>query len=338
MVFFSCRVCFFAAALSGVFFCQARASSSSAPLRSFEREDGGIHQIVVKAHALDLRITPSEGGGIQARFGPEISESFKEGVLMFGEKNFPSSKKPRSVKKGNTLPRVQLRLPGGQRIKILLFSGRIVMHRLSFQKLELSVRDKSHTQIKNTKGDMRVFQSSGEVSVTSHRGAFQFQSQDARLKAQSLKGGGRIKTLKGHIQISQSSGSFEVHSFQAPLVFRKLKGTLSFSAEKGGVYLRGWTGSVTGYSRQGEIRGQLDPTGGEVRMETHSAPMHLDFPHSRAHVQAESWEGRLRVPRYFYRTKAGGIDRSRGRLKGTKSSGSVTLKSHSGSITVYQSR
>lgn len=321
--------------LCGVFFCGGT-SAATTPLRSFERDREGTHQVVLKAHALNLHITPSGGGRVQARLPSEMSESFKEGVWVFSEKHFPSPKKIQNVKKNNPLPRGELRLPGGQKIKILLFSGRVHIQGLSFQKLELSVRNQAHTQIKNTKGDMHLFQGSGEVDVTSHNGSFQFQGQEARLRLKALKGKVRIKTLKGNIQVSQSSGSFEVHSFEAPLVFRKLKGSLSFLAEKGGVYLRGWTGSVTGYSRTGEIRGQVYP--GEVSMETHSAPMHLDFPHSRAHVQAESWEGRLQVPKYFYRTKAGGIDRSRGRLRGKKFSGSVTLKSHSGSITVYQSR
>ena len=72
-----------------------------------------------------------------------------------------------------------------------------------------------------------------------------------------------------------------------------------------------------------------------------SKEMHIssepNFPYSRAWLTAETWEGKIFTPIYFHRVKTGGMDRSKGCLRGSKHTGKVSLKSRSGSIKVYQS-
>ena len=141
--------------------------------------------------------------------------------------------------------------------------------------------------------------------------------------------------FKGQLRVDNSRGSLVVRTFQVPMTISKFRGRLHFRQEKGGVYLKGMTGSVDGYSQEGEIRGLIYPK--EVNIETKTGKIHLDMPHSRAWVRADTWEGRLWTPSYFNRIRTGGMDRAQGRLRGGKKTGNVSLKSRSGSIKVYQS-
>jgi len=153
---------------------------------------------------------------------------------------------------------------------------------------------------------------------------------------QSCEGRIDLSSFKGRVEVSQSGGNLSVRSFKSPVVLKKFTGQVKFQQEKGGVFFRPMIGSVSGFSKEGEIRGVVYPN--EVNIETKTGKIHLDLPRSNAWVTAETWEGRIFTPVYFNRIKTGGMDRSQGRLRGSrKRKGNVFIKSHAGSIRIYQS-
>ncbi len=305
--------------------------------------DQELSYFVVKGKNMNLKITPSPAGqgGEAGSVGSFLKVKKKGGKVLLTEKGFPPSS---SFYGENKKPYpLWLKLPAGKTVKVILFSGKVDVQKLSFQKLFVSVLNQAHTEIKNTKGVLDIVQNHGDVVLKSHRGKVNLYSQDISLRVEDLKGPGVFKFLRGKMRLLNSSGFFDVRLFQGDLILRKSSSRLHFHGEKGGVYLRGFKGSVTGYLKEGEVRGQITQPH-EVRMETGTADMFLDFPGTQAWLQAESWDGKVKTPPYFHRIRTGGVHRSEGRLRGGKTgrknedSGSVILKTRSGSITVYQSR
>ena len=293
-----------------------------------------IKNIRIQAHHAHIRLfrSKSKQKEVKVQYFEKLEVDEDDSVLLISEDDFPDVKKAQ----GNIgkKPVMKVWVPSLP-VEIAVFGGEVRIDK--FWKTDLSVfmSGKGSVHIKNTEGNLNIFQKEGDVNVHSHKGNVVIQAENSRVQLQACKGKMRINNFKGRLRVGKSSGHLSVRSFKSPIVLNTFTGSLEFKQEKAGVYLKPMIGSVFGYSKEGEVRGVIHPN--EVDIETKTGKIYLDMPHSQAWVTAETWEGKIVTPVYFNRIKTGGMDRAKGRLRGKKRKGSVSLKSHSGSIRVYQS-
>ena len=293
-----------------------------------------VKNIRVQAHQAHIRLLKIKGKKKEIKVQYQESLDVKEegSTLVISEKDFPDQEIAwKGLKKRPVMTIWAPQLP----IKIGIFEGTVEVDRFWKTDLALFISGEGSIRIKNTSGHVHIFQRSGNIAINSHLGNLTIQSENSVIHLKSCKGDINVSGFKGRLRVDKSSGSLSVQSFKAPLILNHFTGRLDFRQEKGGVYLKPMIGSVFGYSKEGEVRGVIRAN--EVNIETKTGRIHLDLPYSRAWVTAETWEGRIFTPIYFNRIKTGGMDRSKGRLRGSKRKGNVSLKSHSGSIRVYQS-
>ncbi len=286
------------------------------------------------AHILLKQDKSKKKNQIKVQYNESLNIIEEESTLIVSEKDFPDEKAKWSYNRKR--PILTLTAPSNLSLKIAVFAGKVEINKFWKTNLSVFMPGKGFINIKNTAGTLNISQGSGNIKITSHKGDITVQAENSRLHLQSCKGGKiNLNSFKGRTEVNKSRGSLFTRSFRSPLILNRWTGKLDFQQEKGGVYLRHITGSISGYSKNGEVRGLIYPH--EVNIKTGSGKIHLDMPYSKAWVTAETWEGRLFPPVYFNRIKTGGVDRAKGWLKGSKRKGNVSLKSRSGSIKVYQS-
>ena len=292
-----------------------------------------IKKVRIQVHHAHLRLisVKKNKDKLKTRYPSDLKIKKEGSTLVVSEKSFPHKEKAwQTVQKK---PSMTVWLPNIP-LEVALFSGKVEANRQT--NLSVFMLNKGEINIKNTKGKLNVFQKSGSINIHSHKGNIRIQTEDSRVNLSACKGKKmNWSGFKGRFTVQKSSGHLSTWSFKAPLVLKHFTGRLDFQQEKGGVYLQPMIGSVFGKSQAGEIKGAIHA--GEVNMETQSGGINLDFPHSKAWVKAETWEGKISAPVYFNRIKTGGMDRSKGKLRGKKRTGNISLKSQSGSIRIYQS-
>ena len=293
-----------------------------------------IKSIRIQAHQAQIELIPRKDKKqeLKVKYSGELDTEEEEDVFTVSVEKFPDEEL--AWKKTGKRPIIKVWAPA-RNLEVAVFGGKVLVDKFTNINLSVFMAGKGSVQVKRTKGTLKIFQSSGKISVNSHKGDITIQEEDSLVSLSSCKGKMNIRGFKGHLEVSKSSGYLDVKSFKAPLVLRRFAGQLTFQQEKGGVYFKPMIGSVIGFSKEGEIRGTLQPN--EVNLKTDTGKIHLDLPYSQAWLTAETWEGKIFTPIYFHRVKTGGMDRSRGRLRGSKHTGKVSLKSRSGSIRVYQS-
>jgi len=258
----------------------------------------------------------------------------KDSVLLISEKNFPQKKYAKKIIKKK--PSITVHAPSQLPITITLFSGEVSVSAFWKTDLSIMIANKGTVRTNHTKGALNIYQREGQIKITSHKGSLNIQSEDSKINLYSCEGNINLQSFKGKISVNKSTGSLFLSTFKSPLILNHFTGSLKFHQEKGGVYLKPMIGSISGYSNEGEIRGAIHPH--QVNIETKKGAINLDLPHSKAWVTAQTWEGKIYTPIYFHRIKTGGMDRSKGQLRGSKNkAANVSLKSYSGVIRVHQS-
>ena len=294
-----------------------------------------VKKIRLQVQNAHIKIHPlkSKKKKLKLKYLSSLKTEEKDGVFIISEKKFPSKKTAwESVAKP---PVMEVWVSEGLSFRAVLFQGRVEVKKRAKMDLFISIIGKGSIEIKNTQGSISIFQAEGDIKIESHKGDISIQSENSRVQLKSCKGRVNIHSFKGRLEIGKSSGHFTLKTYKSPLFVNNFTGRLDFQQEKGGVYLKPMIGSVSGYSKEGEIIGRIKPK--DVILETKTSRIQLSLPHSRSWVTAETWEGRLFTPSYFNRLKTGGVDRAKGRLRaGKKKIGNVSLKSHSGSIRFYQ--
>ena len=304
-----------------------------------------ITSIRIQAKKARLRLIPQKGHRLSIRSDKplrvtkENTEEKETITLIISEKDFPPEESG-GFNLGGKQNNILIRAPITWPITVLLFRGQVMVepaHKVGrFNNLSIRIAGPGLVRTRNTKGTLHVSQREGDVHIHSHKGSLTVQGERAKARFQTCSGEMSFVGFKSQLQVDNSKGSLTTRAFKLPLTVNKFRGRLDFRQEKGPVYLKSMTGSISGYSKEGEVRGLIYPK--EVSIETKTGRIHLDVPHSRAWVQADTSEGRLWTPTYFNRTRTGGMDRAQGRLKGKgKQAGRVSLKSHAGSIKIYQS-
>ena len=249
--------------------------------------------------------------------------------------DFFKEKKQELSNSKKTAPAYTFWIPKNISLKIFAKGGKLELKGLKSPKFHLSVLDKSFIQIHRTQGDLSIFQSSGDLNIEQHKGALQVQTEKVNIQLKKYNGVMDVKSFKGGLNIHNSRGKLAVHSFKSPLIVKNFNGELNFHQERGNTTLQSVRGVLKGYADEGNVRGKITPK--KAYIETGKGSVALDLPGSFSWVDLESWEGGIKTPPYFYRTRAGGISRAKGRLKGKKQGGSVSLKSRSGSLRIWQS-
>ncbi len=307
----------------------APAKTSQGPAHPLSPE---IKNIRIEARNAHVRLVPLTGPKktVSLKSEKPMKTGEENSTFLVSEENFPEKGHARPEGKPN---RITIKAPLALPITVVLFRGQVTADR--FAHLSVFISGKGSVKTRNTKGQLHISQSRGSINIHSHRGTLNIQAEKGTAHLKSCKGDMTFSGFKGRLSVDNSRGQLSVRAFKLPLTLNKFTGQLNFRQEKGGVYLKRVTGSVSGYSREGEVRGLIHPN--NVDIETEKGRIHLDMPHSGAYVQADTWEGRLGTPVYFNRIRTGGMDRAYGQLRGKKKAGHVSLKSRSGSIKVYQS-
>ncbi len=315
-------------------FCAGAKTKEPAITRKYDISSE-IKNIRVRAHHAHIRLFQSKSNKkeLKIQYFEKLEVDEEDSVLLVSEDGFPDAKKARRGNIGKK-PVMKIWVPSLP-MEIAVFGGEVRIDK--FWKTDLSVfmSGKGSVRIKSTAGNLNIFQKEGNINVHSHKGDMVIQTEYSRVQLQACKGKMKVHNFKGRLEVNKSAGHLSVRSFRSPIILNTFTGSLEFEQEKAGVYLKPMIGSVSGYSKEGEVRGVIHPN--EVNIETKTGRIHLDMPHSQAWVTAETWEGKIVTPVYFNRIKTGGMDRAKGKLRGKKRKGSVSLKSHSGSIRVYQS-
>ncbi len=307
-----------------------------------------IHSIRIQLHNAQLKVQPLKIKLVKKKSQPttdikmlvlneqktwfsSLKQSTKNNVFILSDKKFPS---PHPNNKKSTA--ITLSVPPLP-LHILAFNGNITVQGLKPTNLLVSVPGKGDVNISNTQGKVQVFQATGKVHIESHQGLLTVQGENIQLNVQSCKGTIKVHHFKGQTHIENSRGEIFLNTFKAHDTIKHFTGKLQFYINQGFLRLKPFIGSISGKTKAAHITGGVYPK--KVNIETQTGRISLDIPYSQAWVTAESWEGKIHTPHYFNRIKTGGVDRSQGRLKSTlaKYKGHVSLKSHSGSISVYQS-
>ena len=308
-----------------------------------------ISHIRIQLKKGNVRLIPqkSQKVSIQSEKPIEITkesiQKANKNTLVISEEEFFSFSEGQTFNITGQQNKVRIKVPIDKPITLVLFQGVVgvvgvesVAKVGSFNNLSIMMAGRGTIRTKNTKGMLLVSQRAGDVHIHSHKGKLVVQGERSHVRLQACSGEISFVGFKGQLRVDNSRGSLFTRAFKLPLTLHKFKGQLNFQQEKGALYLKSMTGSMSGYSKGGEVRGLIYPK--QVNIETNTGKIHLNMPHSQAWVQADTWGGRLWVPTYFNRTRTGGMERAQGRLKGKgKRDGRVSLKSQSGSIKVYQS-
>ena len=291
-----------------------------------------IQNIRIEARRAHVRLAPLKGPKktVSLQYEKPMKTEEKDSTFLISEENFPERNSPHQDKKQN---KITIKAPLALPITVVLFQGQVTANKLA--DLSVFISDEGSVRTRNTKGQLNISQSRGNINIHSHKGAINIQAERGKAHLKSCKGDMAFSGFKGRLTVDNSRGQLFVRAFKLPLILNQFTGQLNFRQEQGGVYLKKVTGSVSGYSKEGEVKGLIYPN--NVDIETEKGRIHLDMPHSGAYIQADTWEGRLWTPVYFNRIRTGGMDRAHGQLKGRKKVGNVSLKSRSGSIKVYQS-
>ena len=298
-----------------------------------------ISSIKVQAHHAHINLYPLKKAKTKMveikKNSSDVEIEEEDSVLLISEKSFPSKRKAWKVRKKQIINIGVPALP----VKVFLFSGQVQVKGIT-QNLSISLLGDGTVDTKQTRGKLNLFQKQGSLKVSAHNGTMSIQSESAKINLSECQGNMKIRSFKNMVSVAKSKGELFIKTFKSPLNISNFRGSLDFKQKKGGVYLKKVRGLVDGYSEEGEIKGMIYAK--KVKVETHTGRIHLDFPASRAWVSAETWDGKISSPIYFYRTKTGGMDRAKGKLKGVKrknklQQGNIVLKSRSGSIRFYQS-
>ncbi len=269
----------------------------------------------------------------QKRWTKPFTYKVEDQMFILSEKKFPSVKN--AQQKTQNPDQILIKAPSLP-LQIVLFKGKVKINKFLSKKISLSILNKGSFNISHTKGSLEIFQASGKTFVKSHQGPLTIHGENTSVQIQSCRGKIDLRQFKGSTQIENSTGQLSLHSFKTTSLLKKWTGKLKFYIQKGVLTLQPLTGSLSGFSQAGNIKGTIYPT--EVDIETHSGSVVLNVPRSKAWTTIESWEGGIQVPNTFHRSKTGGVNRAKGRLKGSsKKSGKLSIKSRSGFIKIYQS-
>ena len=196
----------------------------------------------------------------------------------------------------------------------------------------LSLR-KAQVSVRGSEGEFQVSVDEGQVYFEKNKGKAEVHSYLAPIHIVEHEGPLQVRSYSSSVRIEKSQGVFNVQSFSSPLYFVRVQGDLNFDSEKSNVKFRQYKGSVKGYTNKGGVSGSFTPD--RVQIETGSGPIHLYFAGSKARVEAQSWEGRVLAPGYFYKDRAGGVYKAYGSIRGRgEASGYAYLKSRSGKISI----
>ena len=199
--------------------------------------------------------------------------------------------------------------------------------------LVVSLR-KARVQVRGSSGVFKISLDEGRLDFNKNKGKAEIHSYLAPLYLSAFNGNVQIRAYSQRVQVDQSQGVFNIQSFSSPLVLSQSQGDLQFRCERSNVQFKKYKGSITGYTKKGKVSGSVTPKKAEI--ETGSGPIHLYFASSKARVEAQSWEGRVTAPHYFYKDRAGGVYKAYGSIKNRgEVDGRVYLKSHSGKISIF---
>lgn len=242
-------------------------------------------------------------------------------------------------------PSIKIYTPSRALYIILDAADRVAVESLKEVNLTVSLR-KGSIQIQNTSGVFKISLDEGRLDFNKNKGKARIQSYSASLHLSEFRGNAEIRTYSQNVQIHKSQGVFDIQSFSSPLVLNQSGGELRFRCEKSNVQLKKYKGRIAGYTNKGKVSGSLTPKE-KTEIETGSGSIHLYFASSAARVEAQSWEGKVFAPAYFYKDRAGGVYKAYGFIKNRgknrgknrdknrgEAAGRVYLKSHSGRISI----
>ena len=335
ILFFLIPMCFFTVG----FYSEAKTTSVT---RTYELSSD-TQWVQVQVQTASVTIVPakklstsSKEKTIKIQYEGNFKVSSTGEHFTISEREFFARDEREQTESDKNQAKLNIWLPDQISLRILTLSDRVEVKNVKFPHLFVSMPSNGLIQLKNTNGDLNIFQESGTVRLSVHKGNAKIQTENSKLSMDNCHGNMEVRSFKGQLSIQKSSGKLYVNTFKTPVTLSHFTGQLISRQEKGGLYLKPMTGSIEATSAEAEIRGQLYPD--KVSIETKKGAISLDMPGSRAWLSMESWEGRIKAPPYFYRVRTGGLNRARGRLRGKgKNKGDVALKSHSGSIRVYQS-
>ena len=288
-------------------------------------ETAGANKVVHKGF-------PS-GGKVKGFYKGNFSIGVREGSLEIAERDFFE----KINQTQEVMTALELFIPPAMQVHVYGRSGHILLNSVKGHVNVSQLGKKSRITVRNTRGHVRLFQVDGRAVIKSHRGNLNIQAEDVRVKVEDHKGNLNAHIFSGSLHIAKSSGKLDWRSYSASLLVQNFRGPITFFTKKAPVNIKSHYGSLNGSSEEGEVYAKaFSPS---VQLETKKSNITLDLPKSRVWVTARSMHGKLRVPFYFYRSYAGGMDRASGRLRGAQfSEGSVDLKSGSGTIRVVQSQ
>ena len=294
------------------------------PSRADRKKTAGLKKGIYKSFT---------SGEVRGFYKGNFSIEVREGSLEISERDFFK----KINQKQGAVPTLELFIPHSMRVHVYGRSGHILLNSVRASVNVSQFGKKSKITVRNTKGNLKLFQVDGHTAITSHRGSLDIQAEDVRVKVEDHKGNLSANIFSGTFQVVKSSGSLDWQSYSAVLLVENFRGPITFFTRKAPVNIKSHYGSLKGSSEEGEVYAKaFSPF---VKLETKKSNITLDLPKSRVWVTAQSMDGKLRVPFYFYRSYAGGMDRASGRLRGAQfSEGSADLKSGSGTIRVVQSQ
>ena len=291
---------------------ESKKKSSQAEKEKSEQQKSSV--LIQGKHVSSINIQPAKkwdiSGGVEKK-----SKQKKQSIFVLKNQSEVSIKTP------------------PQSLFIIMESvGQITVKNLKNTHLHISVKT-GNVAITHSQGSFQVSVDNGQVELTNNKGKLEVHSYLAPIRMAQFDGSVVVRSYSGEVKIETSKGPMDVKSFSSPLSFLNTNGSLRFDGEKSPIKLRNHAGDVQGYSHKGSVTGSFIPS--QAKIETGSGDIRLYFKSSKARVEAQSWEGKVLAPKYFYKDRAGGVYKAHGSMRDRGDvPGQVSLKSKTGKISI----
>ena len=190
----------------------------------------------------------------------------------------------------------------------------------------------SSGSVQATRWKHPVFVSANQGHITSRKneGMWRIALKNGQFNAYEHQGNIQLQGFSLDTLLKDSKGSFKVLFNEGQLKTRGGNGNLHFVTDRGNANVRQFKGSMNGTLMSGTLIASLKPE--NIQVFSDRGDIRFNFTNAGTKVVAHSESGKIYAPRHFFKQYSGKSLTVKGRLRGQKKPGSISLKTNTGNI------
>lgn len=170
----------------------------------------------------------------------------------------------------------------------------------------------------------------GQVTSNKSKGVWRIALRNGQFRAYGHRGNVLLQGFSLDTLLKDSKGAFKVSFNEGDLKTRGGNGSLHFTTDRGNANVRQFEGDLNGSLMSGHLIASLKPK--DVQVFSDRGDIRFNFRSTSARVLAHSEGGKIFSPRHFLKEYSGKSLTVKGRLRGQKKTGFVSLKTNTGNI------